>query len=80
MRTFKLNKLVRDGPFENMQTLGQIVSYKILKKAELIEALQAKLLEELSEFDPNSVEPLTELADLQEVIDTLTYALGANPE
>lgn len=80
MRTFRLNKLIRDGVFENMKVLSQIVEHRVLKKPELIKALQDKLLEELGEFEPDSKEPLRELADLQEIIDTLTYLLGANPD
>jgi predicted house-cleaning noncanonical NTP pyrophosphatase (MazG superfamily) len=79
VRTFKLNKLVRDGPFENMIALGQSVKYKVLKKPELIKALHGKLQEELSEFDPNDKNSLAELADLQEVIDSLAHLLGSSP-
>lgn len=79
MRSFRLNKLIRDAVFDNMQVLGEIIEYRVLTKPELIQALHNKLIEESGEFNPKSEEPLRELADLQEVIDSLTYALGANP-
>lgn len=62
-----------------MYTHNQVVKYKTLDDQALLKALQQKLFEELSEFDPNSKEPLRELADLQEVIDAFTYLLGADP-
>lgn len=80
MRTFKLNKLIRDKVLDNMLQLGQDVQYKKLDDHELIDALRLKLLEEAKEFDPFSQEPLRELADVQEVIDTLTHLLGANTD
>ena len=71
MRKFKLNKLIRDKVFDSMLDMKQRVDYKILNKTELIDALKEKLSEESLEFDPSSDEPLRELADLQEIIDTL---------
>lgn len=80
MRTFRLNKLIRDKVLENMLQIGQDVQYKKLDDHELIDALRKKLLEEAKEFDPFSTEPLRELADVQEVIDTLTNLLDANTD
>jgi len=80
MRTFKLNKLIRDKVLENMLQLGQDVQYKTLDDHDVIEALRQKLLEEAKEFDPFCKESLRELADVQEVIDALTDLLGANPD
>lgn len=80
MRTFRLSKLIRDKVFANMLEMNQEIDYKILIKAELIDALKEKLSEESREFDPNDSEPLRELADLQEIIDTLVAELGFKKE
>lgn len=49
-RTFRLDKLVRDGVFESMQSLGQEVNSRNLTAAELIKAADDKLAEETFEF------------------------------
>ena len=80
MRKFKLDKLVRDGVFDNMQALGEVIDYKILTGPAFIEALHNKLFEEIKEFDPTSEKPLTELADVLETIEALAKALGSDFE
>jgi predicted house-cleaning noncanonical NTP pyrophosphatase (MazG superfamily) len=81
MRTFKLNKLVRDKIVDEMKAKRQEPEVRKLQGAELIEALIAKLLEEARELDSTKPEStLRELVDLQEVIDELTVVLGSSSE
>jgi len=75
MKTFRLNKLVRDGIVLEMERSGQIVSYEILGKHEYIAALRDKLLEEMSEFDAYHQSALEELADIEEVLRHLVAEL-----
>lgn len=77
MRTFHLNKLVRDKIVADMKRQGQIPEYRMLSHAEMIKELTKKLLEEISEI--SSDEPgmlLSELADVQEVLDSLLHHAG----
>lgn len=79
MRSFLLNKLVRDGIVSFMLELGQKPTYRTLNDEEYIQALVAKLLEEAKEIsiaDPKKA--LKELADVLEVIETLATALGSS--
>jgi predicted house-cleaning noncanonical NTP pyrophosphatase (MazG superfamily) len=79
MRSFLLNKLVRDGILPDMQRLGQQVTFRKLSDAEYLQALAAKLVEEAKEFNVDDpAEALKELADLLEVINALTRELGSN--
>lgn len=80
MRTFQLNKLVRDKIVELMEGLGQQVQFRRLDDDEYLEEIKRKLLEEASEFDPKSPSALTELTDLQEVIDAAIIAIGSSKE
>ena len=66
-RTFRLNKLVRDGIVPDMQEKGQQPEYRTLSKDELVAALKEKLLEESAEVD---------LPDLLEVIESLANTEG----
>lgn len=76
MRSFILNKLVRDKVFLNMQKLGQQIVYRQLAKSELLPALKAKLLEEAGELDISDEKAPEELADLMEVIEAVGLELG----
>lgn len=77
MRTFKLNKLVRDKIVQFHQDVNGHVEYKILNDKEYLQALQQKLMEEASEIKNSSPDDvLKELADLQEVIDCMLDVIG----
>jgi len=81
MRSFILNKLVRDNILADMQQTGQNPTAKKLSKAEFKAALAAKLREEASEFKiDDHKEAIKELADVMEVIDAIIEELGINPE
>jgi predicted house-cleaning noncanonical NTP pyrophosphatase (MazG superfamily) len=80
MRTFRLNKLVRDKIIQ-LQAADAEVTYKVLKDDEYIRALIAKLSEEAVEMQTSkSSTLLSEIADLQEVIDRIVIAIGETHE
>lgn len=66
-RTFRLNKLVRDGIVPEMIATGQKPSHYVLSSEEMKSALNAKLIEEAQEGD---------LADLLEVIEAKANTEG----
>ena len=71
------NKLVRDGIPEIIRQSGNRCEVAIMSEAELRQALREKLLEEASEAAAASLENLvSELADVQEVIDALLALHG----
>ena len=77
MRSFELNKLVRDKIFTNMQEIGQKVTFRKLHGDELMAALSKKAVEESGELNPiNPDAALDELADHLEVIETQAGLLG----
>lgn len=78
MRSFLLNKLVRDKLLTSMQNLGQTVTYRRLTDKDFVLELKRKLLEEAKEFDPSKPGALKELADLLEVIETASNQLGSS--
>lgn len=79
MRTFRLNKLVRDGILPDMETNGQKVLYRTLTDEAYLKELARKLVEEAKEFKLESnEEALKELADLLEVIEALAGQLGSD--
>lgn len=78
MRSFLLNKLIRDKVLINMQELGQQIKYRKLNDGEFLHELQRKLLEEAGEFDPTDPKAMDELADVLEVLETLARELGEN--
>jgi predicted house-cleaning noncanonical NTP pyrophosphatase (MazG superfamily) len=81
MRSFLLDKLVRDKVFTSMQELEQVITHRTLDNAEFLQELQRKLLEECNEFDPDDPkEAANELADLLEVIETIGREIGADFE
>ena len=77
MRTFKLNKLVRDKIVESTIDHGGTVQYKTLTGKKLNDALVAKLVEETKELQ-NSNLSVEELADLEEIIEQLAANLGVS--
>lgn len=79
MRSFLLNKLVRDKIPEDMQQTGQKATVRKLDDKEFLQELARKLTEESKEFKPGKAEEtLKELADVLEVIETLALQAGAD--
>lgn len=79
MRSFLLNKLVRDKILGEMQAMGQQVTFKKLGDAEYLRELSRKLVEEANEFKPSDPEDaLKELADVLEVVEALAAEFGAD--
>lgn len=76
MRSFILNKLVKDKVFTNMQELGQQITYHKLTDEEFLPELKKKLLEEAQEFDVADKDAVNELADLLEVIEQIAKEIG----
>lgn len=76
MRSFTLNKLVRDKVFTSMQELGQQITFRKLTDQEILPEMGKKLLEEANEFSPSDPNAENELADLLEVIEQLGKELG----
>ncbi len=81
MRSFLLNKLVRDKIVADMQAMGQQAIFRKLDDAEFRQKLAEKLVEETAEFKASSPEKaLKELADVLEVVEALAKEYGATPE
>lgn len=84
MKTFLMNKLVRDKIVEVMEGQGKKVKTKILNDQEFVEQLKIKLKEELEEL--NEVEfgdrehLINELADIQLLIDYLLSVNGLSKD
>lgn len=72
--TIVYNKLVRDKIPQIIESDGKKHSTRIAKQEELLELLEAKLVEEANEF--HEAKNLEELVDLLEVIFGLTVAIG----
>lgn len=77
-RTFRLDKLIRDGVFENMQAIGQDVDYRVLDTNERQSAYTDKTLEECLEFDETG-DP-SELADALQTLIDKAHAAGISFE
>ena len=75
MRSFLLNKLVRDKVLTSMQELGQQITYHKLADEDFLPELKRKLLEEAHELDLAAENAGNELADLLEVIDQIRQEL-----
>lgn len=74
------NKLVRDKIPEIITADGEIPVTRVLEEAEYREALFTKFGEELEELRTASEsERISELADLQEVLDSLARSYGYSP-
>lgn len=79
MRSFLLNKLVRDGILPDMERMRQQVVYRTLNDEAFLKALAEKLVEEAREFSLESTEEsLKELADVLEVVEALAGQLGSD--
>jgi predicted house-cleaning noncanonical NTP pyrophosphatase (MazG superfamily) len=76
MRSFMLNKLVKDKVFDNMQALGQQITHRELSTEEFTAELKRKLLEEAQELNAPDSDTKTELSDLLEVIEELAKNSG----
>ena len=76
MKTQHYNKLVRDKIPEIIVAAGQRPTWQPLSDADYFIALKQKLQEEVTEF--NNDQTVEELADILEVILTLSSLLGAN--
>lgn len=74
MNDIVYDKLVRDRIPEIIESSGRKCDIRVMEEQEYLEKLEAKLDEELSEFHKGH--DLEELADLMEVIYSLTVALG----
>lgn len=70
MRTFQLNKLVRNKIVQFTLDWGGSVRFKKLENDDLNEALVDKLIEEAGELKKSGLS-VDEIADLQEIIDQL---------
>jgi predicted house-cleaning noncanonical NTP pyrophosphatase (MazG superfamily) len=81
MATFIFNKLVRDNIVRLHEDEGTTVNHVTLNDEEYVESLIEKLREETQEIATASPEEiLAELADVQQVLDDLTIALGHTKE
>ncbi len=81
MRTFEFSKLVRDKIAGNIVRSGGEVKSHQVDGTERLEALRAKLAEEVMELSADDHNKAAgELADIQEVIYCLILALGKTPE
>lgn len=74
MRRIKYNKLVRDRIPEIIESNGKTCVTEILSDAQYLEMLDAKLNEELAEYQESK--SLEELADLLEVLRAVARARG----
>lgn len=71
-------KLVRDNIPDIIRAKGQKPVTRVLDEEEYLKELATKLGEEIEEF--KEAYDLKELADIQEVVLALAYAIGASPE
>lgn len=72
------NKLIRDRIPEIIESTGKKYECRVLGPNEYLAALNAKLAEELREYDESG--DLEELADLMEVIYAIVECRGASME
>ena len=78
MRIIKYNKLVRDRIPEIIEASGKTCDTEILSDAEYISMLDAKLNEELLEYQESK--SMEELADLLEVMRSVAATRGSSIE
>ena len=76
MSTIKYNKLVRDRIPEIIEASGKTCACRTLTDAEYLEMLDAKLNEELAEYQESK--SMEELADLLEVVRAVAAARGSS--
>lgn len=79
-RKFKFEKLVRDRIVEHIKKNGAKPHFRKLGDTEYIEELKKKVLEEAKEIPTvkDNNELVSEIADLQEVLDYLIKTLGVS--
>lgn len=78
MRKFKFEILVRDKIVEGIKISGNKPKYHVLSKHEFVKELKKKLVEESLELPlADKIQLKKELADVQEVFDSLLEAVGA---
>lgn len=77
MRTFQLDKLVRDNIVPFTKARGGSADYELLEREALQKALVEKIIEEAKELQDGDLS-VDELADLQEIIDELTTQIGSS--
>jgi len=81
MRKFKFHKLVRDKIVEGIIASGNKPQYRTLSEDEFLIELKKKVIEEAVEIPRAGGEDLVkELADLQEVIDSVLNALQVSKD
>lgn len=81
MRRFKFAKLVRDKIVDSIVTSGGNPDWRVLSDNEYIEELKKKILEEAQEIPLTQSDSLVgELADIQEVVDTLLQVLNVSKD
>lgn len=81
MRTFQYRKLIRDKILQSMLDMGEKPEWHELSDDDFAAALRDKLLEESAEIVLDDKEKLiSELADLQEVLDCLADTKGITRE
>lgn len=81
MRKFQFSKLVRDKIVQSIIDAGNTPNWRTLSNDEYIDELKKKILEEAQEVpSAESDELVKELADIQEIIDSLLQALNVSRE
>lgn len=76
MRRFRFAKLVRDKIVQEIIDAGNTPKWRTLTNEEYVEELKKKLLEEMHEVSrADNQEIISELADVQEIIDSLLQTL-----
>jgi predicted house-cleaning noncanonical NTP pyrophosphatase (MazG superfamily) len=80
MRTFRLNKLVRDGIVTGHEQEGGSCISRVLKGKELEDALKNKLKEEVDELLALKKRDLGEFGDVLEVLHSLAELDGFSAE
>ena len=78
MRTFELNKLVRDGIVGGHEEIGGTVVFDTLEGEELRRALLDKIEEEFTELKSKPGIDLDELADIKQIVDDLAKLSGSS--
>jgi len=77
MRRFVYGKLVRNKILDDMIRHGEKPQYRVLDDKDYLIELQKKILEEAAEINFDDREKvLSELADLQEVVDCMLEAIN----
>lgn len=74
VKSFKMNKLIRDKTPDQMLDIGIVMHNKVMDKEEFIQKLKDKLQEECREVSQSSTpdELAEELADVLEIVHTLS--------